>query len=254
MAAGSEPLKRRIKELKSDPNQLQVVRELEHILGKMEKRKSLSNSHKEPTEEKRVSPSDSDMGNGSLFASRSQSPEVPLQNGLPTIPTGSEISEVVVQGKSDDSSESSSSDEDEDDAEEGDGKAADLPAPTLSLPQNPTESDLEVLLRGPPSSLNVANILNNISAKGDDSSESGDSEAEDMASEEEAKHERAFRRMSQQLQRRAPSSDEEDSDEEQSTPTNSVPMDVDQDAEVPSSTQVRNPAARSAEFAITNIS
>ncbi|KAI0093189.1 hypothetical protein BDY19DRAFT_902973 [Irpex rosettiformis] len=262
VTAGPESIRRRIAELQKDPTKQQLQAELKHLLLKGQKQQTASSQPPSPPKEPVKnhdfhSASDSDIGNGSLFAARSVSPEIPPPVSLPTIPTGSEISEVVVQGKdSDSSSESSDSDDhDEDDetAEKETGSTVPLSSfgRPMNIPANPSEEHIEALLRGPVSSLRVSTIVDEIFANGDNGSESEQSEGDEgMASEEEERNERAFRRLSQQLQRNAPSSDEEE-DEEEDARGNEVVMDVDQNAEVPPSDLIDDAAESSSTKAVS---
>ena len=247
VTAGSESIKRRIAELDKDPSKEQLQAELKHLLTKLELQEAASKQSNDPPKEPaepRPSPpeNDSDIGNGSMFATRSPSPEVSHPSVLPTIPAGSEISEVVVQSKDSDSDDESEEDEPPLAAKNNIRKDVGLASPLssfalpVSIPANPTEEDIEALLHGPASSMKTDRILDRIFAKGDDGSESEEDDAEGMASEEEEKNDRAYRRLSQQIQRRAPSSDEEDEDDEETGPQDKeVPMDVDDNAEVPPS-------------------
>lgn len=141
-----------------------------------------------------------------------------------TIPAGSDISEVVVQGQDEGSSDES---EDSDSEHEMPTKTSSLRTSSMKIPRSRSlsgvvapsmpnsvelsERDVEALLRGPTSSKSVLAFIPSSSESG---SEGEKSESEVLASEEEEKEERAYRRMSRRFARRDTSSDEEPMDDE----------------------------------------
>lgn len=142
------------------------------------------------------------------------------------IPAGSDISEVVVQGQDEGSSDES---EDSDSEREMPTKISlqassmKIPrsrslsrvmAPSVPSPVELSERDVEALLHGPTSSKSVLSLIPSSSESG---SEDEKSESEMLASEEEEEEERAYKRMSRRFARRDTSSDEESTDDEPTT-------------------------------------
>ena len=164
---------------------------------------------------------------------RTASPEIPFPLS-PAIPAGSEIDEVLVQGRDEGSSADTES---SDDGRHGPkpqfpklSQSSTTASRSLPLSQVDTsEASLEALLRGPAKRKSVLQL---IEVETSSSSES-DSESPQLASEAEERDERAYRRLSKRFERDAPSSDEEfgfDQDAEDAASLehldNSVPGDI----------------------------
>ncbi|EMD32042.1 hypothetical protein CERSUDRAFT_99741 [Gelatoporia subvermispora B] len=213
--AGAESIEARIEELNKKEDDQDLVERLRVLLQKVRRRSSVGPRASLPTpdlsrEDQPRSPSASKAA-GPAAHTESPAPslsgEIQTRPSTPVIPAGSEISEVVIEGQDEGSSNESASDEDEEDDE--------YETPTMitsvgSVSLN--EADLEALLRGPVTPLRAADIPSESSDHDDEDEDEERAEFEQEVQEEERleeENEKAYRRLSRKFQQEAPSSDDE---------------------------------------------
>jgi hypothetical protein len=140
--------------------------------------------------------------------SRDLSPEVPTPSVSATIPAGSEIFEVAVQGQDEGSSSDSNSSDPEDEASPFTRAKSTAHTSASATSQYLSEAQVESLLRGPMPRKGLLAMLPSETSSEEERSDSG-SEVELLASEQEEKQEQAYKRFSKRLERQTASSDEE---------------------------------------------
>ncbi|OCH86347.1 hypothetical protein OBBRIDRAFT_244202 [Obba rivulosa] len=214
--AGADSIDARIQELKKKGEDQELIQRLDVLLTKARKKDDHDTGVPVPESSHEVRPSSPPASGAMISDPLTEQPATSASKdnlsisspATPLIPAGSEISEVIIEGQGEGSSNESSSDDIDDEYH----------TPTMintsTRSVNLNDTDLEALLLGPVVPIRAADIL----SEGSDEEEGEEDEDEEKVEfeqeleeeeREELEKERAYRRLSRKFEEEVSSSDDE---------------------------------------------